>query len=147
ARSFSIFKSDGSMVFDSGDAFTRILSERYPRWFNSQGQESNFDNRSDDKGIEPEGVAIGVVNGTRYAFIGLERMGGVMVYDISNPSAPKFATYIFSADPKGDAENGTAGDIAPEGLKFIAADVSPTGQAILVVANEVSGSTTAFELK
>ncbi|MEM7774874.1 MAG: choice-of-anchor I family protein [Pseudomonadota bacterium] len=146
ARSFSIFKSDGSMVFDSGDAFTRILSEKHPSWFNSQGQESNFDNRSDDKGTEPEGVAIGVVNGTRYAFIGLERMGGVMVYDISNPSAPKFTTYISSADPKGDVEKGTAGDVAPEGLKFIAADVSPTGKAILVVANEVSGSTAAFEL-
>ncbi len=146
-RSFSIFKADGTMVYDSGDEFTQILSKRYPTWFNSEGQEGNFDNRSDDKGTEPEGVDIGTVNGKRYAFIGLERMGGIMVYDISNPAAPKFETYILNANPKGDAEKGTAGDVAPEGLKFIAADKSPTGNAILVVANEVSGSTTAFELK
>ena len=146
-RSFSIFKRDGTLVFDSGDEFEEILSKRFPTWFNSEGQENNFDKRSDDKGTEPEGVALGTVKGVRYAFIGLERMGGVMVYDISNPAQAKFVDYVFNAKPDGDAEKMTAGDVAPEGLKFIAADKSPTGNAILVVANEVSGSTTAFELK
>lgn len=146
-RSFSIFKADGTMVYDSGDEFTRILSKKYPTWFNSEGQENNFDKRSDDKGTEPEGVVVGMVGNKRYAFIGLERMGGVMVYDITDPAKPTFITYVFNADPKGDAKKMTAGDVAPEGLKFIPADKSPTGKAILVVANEVSGSTTAFELE
>ena len=48
---------------------------------------------------------------------------------------------------KGDVEKGTAGDVAPEVVTFISADKSPTGQAILVVANEVSGSVSAFGLK
>jgi len=147
ARSFSIFSADGKMVYDSGDEFTAMLSKKHPTWFNSEGEVSNFDKRSDDKGVEPEGVAIGEVNGTRYAFIGLERMGGIMVYDISNPQTPKFATYIVNSKPEGSGEEGTAGDLGPEGLAFIAPDKSPTGQAILVVANEVSGSTSAFELK
>lgn len=146
-RSFSIYAADGSLVFDSGDAFERILSERHPSWFNGEGQESNRDNRSDDKGTEPEGVALGVVNGTRYAFIGLERMGGVMVYDLTDPAAPSFVDYLYYADPTGDAEAGTAGDVAPEGLTFIAAEDSPTGAALLVVANEVSGSVSVFEMK
>ena len=53
----------------------------------------------------------------------------------------------MNADPKGDTEKGAAGDVAPEGVTFISADKSPTGQAILVGANEVSGSVSAFELK
>ncbi len=146
-RSFSIYAADGTQVFDSGDAFTRILSKAHPTWFNSEGQESNFDVRSDDKGVEPEGVALGTIADKRYAFIGLERMGGIMVYDITDPKAPTYVTYILNADPKGDAEKNTAGDVAPEGLTFVAAENSPTGNALLVVANEVSGSTTAFELK
>ncbi|MEO1608048.1 MAG: choice-of-anchor I family protein [Pseudomonadota bacterium] len=146
-RSFSIFAADGKMIYDSGDEFTAYLSKQHPTWFNSEGEESSFDKRSDDKGTEPEGVDVGTVGGTRYAFIGLERMGGIMVYDISNPEAPKFETYILNANPKGSGKEGTAGDLGPEGLKFIAADKSPTGKAILVVANEVSGSTSAFELE
>ena len=58
------------------------LSGDYPTWFNSEGQESNYDKRSDDEGTEPEGVAVGFVNGKRLTFIGLERMGRIMVYDI-----------------------------------------------------------------
>lgn len=146
-RSFSIYSSDGQQIYDSGHDFTQILSKRFPSWFNSKGQVENFDMRSDDKGVEPEAVVIGTVNGKRLAFIGLERMGGIMVYDISNPLSFKFVTYFHNSEPKGIAKKGTAGDVAPEGLFFIAAEKSPTNKAILVVANEVSGTVSAFALE
>lgn len=147
ARSFSIWKPDGTQVYDSGNAFEKILSERHPTWFNSQGQESNFDSRSDDKGVEPEGLAIGMHNGRRYAFIGLERMSGIMIYDITDPAAPTFVDFVHNGNPKGDPDGKTAGDIAPEGVIFIDAAKSPTGHALLVTANEVSGTTSVFEIK
>lgn len=147
ARSFSIWRADGRLVYDSGNEFSRILAQRHPTWANSLGQEGTFDSRSDDKGEEPEGLAIGMLKGKRHAFIGLERMGGVMIYDISNPRAPKFVEYVHNGNPKGDVKAKTAGDVAPEGLVFIEAKNSPTGHALLVTANEVSGTTTVFELK
>lgn len=146
-RSFSIYSADGKQIYDSGNEFSRILSKRFPSWFNSKGQIENFDKRSDDKGVEPEAITVGTVKGKRLAFIGLERMGGVMVYDISNPKAVKFVTYFHNSNPKGNAKEGTAGDVAPEGFSFIEAKNSPTGKAILVVANEVSGTVTAFSLE
>ncbi|MEZ4868570.1 MAG: choice-of-anchor I family protein [Caldilineaceae bacterium] len=147
ARSFSIWTADGRLVWDSGNEIERIVAETFPDDFNADGENGTFDNRSDDKGPEPEGVDIGVVNGKSYAFIGLERIGGVMVYDISDPHAPVFVDYVNNRDFSGDAEAGTAGDLGPEGVKFVAADKSPTGQPMLLVANEVSGSTTFYAIE
>lgn len=146
-RSFSIFSADGKMIFDSGSQFSEILSKKYPTWFNSQGQEKNFDNRSDDKGIEPEGVALGKINGNLYAFIGLERMGGIMVYDITDPYNPKYNTYFHHSNPKGDVKKKSAGDVAPEGIIFIDKASSPTGRSLIVTANEKSGTTTIFQVE
>ena len=146
-RSFSIWTADGKLVWDSGNEFSRILAERHPTWANSQGQESTFDSRSDDKGEEPEGLAIGMLRGKRHAFIGLERMGGVMIYDLSNPRAPTFVEYVHNSNPKGEVKAKTAGDVAPEGVIFIEASKSPTGHALLVTASEVSGTTTVYEIK
>jgi hypothetical protein len=81
-----------------------------------------------------------------YAFIGLERVGGIMVYDITTPRNPKFVEYVNNRDFDGDAEAGTAGDLGPEGLTFIAPADSPNGRPLLVVANEVSGTTTIFQI-
>ncbi|MEM8967995.1 MAG: fasciclin domain-containing protein, partial [Bacteroidota bacterium] len=103
--------------------------------------------RSDAKGPEPEGVAIGMVNRKMYAFIGLERVGGIMMYDISNPKQPKFATYVNNRNFEVDQELPEAGDLAPEGLLFISAEDSPTGSPLLVVANEVSGSTSVYSVE
>ena len=135
ARSFSIWDSNGELVFDSGNELATITAELVPELFNSQGDEESFDSRSDDKGSEPEGVVTGVVDGKTYAFIGLERIGGIMVYDVSNPTDPEFVRYVRSE-----------GDIAPEGLDFVAAEESPNGNPLLVVAYEISGSTTIYEI-
>jgi hypothetical protein len=147
ARSFSIWNAAGELVWDSGDALEQITAGAYPDDFNSTNDENmSFDNRSDDKGPEPEGVAIGQFNGQTYAFIGLERIGGIMVYNVSDPAAPQFVEYINSRDFAGDPAAGAAGDLGPEGLIVITAADSPIGEPLLVVGHEVSGSTAIFRI-
>jgi predicted extracellular nuclease/2',3'-cyclic-nucleotide 2'-phosphodiesterase (5'-nucleotidase family) len=135
ARSFSIFDEFGNLVYDSGADFELITERDVPELFNSQGDAGSFDNRSDDKGPEPEGVAIGQIDGSTYAFVGLERVGGIMVYDISEPNAPIFDQYLR-----------VEGDVAPEGLEFIPAADSPSGFDLLAVANEESKTLTFLEI-
>ena len=147
ARSFSIWTPDGQLVFDSGDDFEQITAQLLPEDFNSTNDENeSFDNRSDDKGPEPEGVTVGQINGRVYAFIGFERVGGIIVYDVTNPYAPEFVQYLNNRDFAGNAEAGTAGDLGPEGLLFINAQHSPVHQPLLVVGNEISGTTTIYQI-
>lgn len=136
-RSFSIWDEFGNQVFDSGDQIARILESQTPELFNANdGIAEEFDERSDDKGAEPESVTVGMIDGKPYGFVGLERAGGgVLVYDLSDPTTPKFNQYIR-----------TEGDIAPEGLQFIAAEDSPNGEPMLAVANEESQTTTLYEI-
>ncbi|MBD1824126.1 choice-of-anchor I family protein [Cyanobacteria bacterium FACHB-DQ100] len=136
ARSFSIWDASGNQVFDSGDQLERITAAQVPSVFNSDGSftSPNFDTRSDNKGPEPEGVVIGVVNDRTYAFIGLERTGDVVVYEVTDPTKPQFIEYINSP-----------ADVSPEGLTFISAADSPTGKPLLVTANEVSQTVAVFE--
>lgn len=135
-RSFSIWDAYGNLVFDSGDAFARITADLIPDRFNSNGSAGSFDSRSDDKGAEPEAVAVGQVNGRTYAFIGLERVGGIMIYDVTLPYAPQFVGYA-PAD----------GDVSPEGVAFVAAEDSPTGHPLLLAAHEVSGTVAVYEVR
>ncbi len=153
-RSFSIWDDEGNLVFDSGDDFEQIIADRYPDVFNSTDDETAFDNRSDDKGPEPEDVELGAIGDSTVAFISLERMGGIMAYDITDPTAPRFLDYAnnrdFSEEPVledadgNESTNPKAGDLSTEGMVFISAADSPTGQALLAVANEISGTTTVF---
>jgi hypothetical protein len=146
-RSFAIWDSQGNLVYDSGAEFEEIIAERFPADFNSDNTENDsFDSRSDNKGPEPEGIAIGEINGRTYAFVGLERFGGIMTYDITDPTGAFFVDFTNNRDFSGDPAAGTAGDLGPEGLAFIAAADSPTGQPLLAVANEVSGTTTLFDI-
>ncbi len=145
ARSFSIFSAGGKLIYDSGDDFERITAQIDPDNFNSNNDDNDsFDARSDDKGPEPEGVVVGKIRNRTYAFIGLERVGGIMVYDITNPFSPSFETYIQNRDFSADETSPEAGDLGPEGLAFIPAGDSPTGGPLLVVGNEVSGTTTVY---
>jgi Ca2+-binding RTX toxin-like protein len=135
ARSFSIWTAEGNLVYDSGDQLEQITATQVPTSFNSDGTPSSFDTRSDNKGPEPEGVVVGTIGNRTYAFIGLERTGGVMVFDVTTPTSPAFVQYI-----------NTPGDVAPEGLAFVSGDQSPTGKPILIVSNEVSKTTTLYEI-
>ena len=146
-RSFSIYDSEGNLVYDSGSDFETIIADRLPADFGSTNDENgSFDDRSDDKGPEPEAIEVGKINGRCYAFIGLERIGGVMIYDITDPYEVMFIDYVNNRDFSGDAAAGTAGDLGPEGIIFIPARKSPNGENLLVVANEVSGTTTIYEI-
>jgi len=152
-RSFSIWDEDGQLVWDSGDQFEQKLAELLPDHFNSDHAETAFDDRSDNKGPEPEGLALGRIGEKTFAFIGLERIGGVMVYDVTDPRAPAYVTYINSRDfsvakPGDSAENlKKAGDLGPEGLAFVPAAQSPTGLPLLIVGHEVSGTTAVYQIQ
>ncbi|HMN43677.1 MAG TPA: alkaline phosphatase, partial [Povalibacter sp.] len=136
---------DGSLVFDSGSDFERIIAAREPAFFNASNDDRAFDSRSDNKGPEPEAVTVGQVGKRTYAFVGLERQGGIMIYDVTTPRAPVFVDYVnnrdFSVDP---ATAPAAKDLGPEGVIFIDAKDSPTRDPLLVVANEVSGTVTIY---
>ncbi len=147
ARSFSIWSDSGKLVFDSRDALELITAEAYPSNFNASNTNNTFDNRSDDKGPEPEGVVIGKVFGKPYAFIGLERIGGVVVYDVSDPMAPRFVQYANNRDFTAAPDTPAAGDLGPEGLVFISAQDSPNGRPLVVTGNEISGTTTIYEIR
>jgi hypothetical protein len=146
-RSFSIRNAAGALLWDSGDRIEQITAAAAPANFNASHDSNAFDNRSDDKGPEPESVAVGKVNGRTYAFIGLERIGGLAVFDVSNPFSPSFVQYVNNRDFTADVTAPEAADLGPEGVLFISEEESPNGKPLLVVANEVSGTTTIFEVK
>jgi 2',3'-cyclic-nucleotide 2'-phosphodiesterase (5'-nucleotidase family) len=154
SRSFTIWNSSGEIVFDSGDQFEQITALDYPLDFNSDNDENDsFDSRSDAKGPEPEGVTIGQVGDSIYAFIGLERVGGIAVYDVTEPANAEFVQYINNRDFRVEdveaslTSEDPVGDLGPEGLAFISAEDSPTGVPLLAVGNEVSGTTTLYDVR
>jgi 2',3'-cyclic-nucleotide 2'-phosphodiesterase (5'-nucleotidase family) len=150
ARSFSVWNSvTGKLAWDSKDQFEQKFATLFPSNFNASHTSNTIDNRSDDKGPEPEAVTIGKILDSTYAFVGLERIGGIMIYNITNPKSPYFVNYIntrnFSVTPS--ASNlATVGDLGPEGLVFIPKSQSPNGQDLLLVSNEVSGSVAIIQL-
>jgi len=140
SRSFSIWDQNLKQVYDSGNDFERITARDYPKLFNAG------DLRSDDKGPEPEALAIGKVGDSTYAFIGLERSGGVMVYNITTPEEAFFVDYLNTISPSLDPSDSNAGDIAPESLVFVGAVNSPNGRPFLISANQVSGTVSVYAI-
>jgi hypothetical protein len=139
ARSFSIWNSSVTRVFDSGDDLEQRTQSLPNVNFNASSSANELDSRSDNKGPEPEGVTVATFGNKTFAFIGLERVGGVMVYDVTNPAAPSFVTYLNSRTE-------ATGDRGPEGLTFIRASDSPNGQPLLIVGNETSGTTAVLQI-
>jgi len=162
-RSFSIWNSSGQLVWDSGSQFEEYIAATHPTCFNTDADTgsgnlntaaqmkasmcggSRVDGRSDDKGVEPEALAIGNIGTKTFAFVGLERLGGVMMYDVSNPNAPVFLTYK-NATIDGSTGAGS-NDVSPEGMAFVPAEASPNDKPLLLVANELSGTTTIYEVR
>jgi DNA-binding beta-propeller fold protein YncE len=143
ARSFSIYDADTmEQVYDSGSDFEQITAMRFPKFFNTSNSKIKIDDRSDNKGPEPEDVKALAINDKIYAFIGLERIGGVMMYDITNIEDVKFIDYVNTRD----FSDKIAGDVAPEGIDVVSAENSPTGFPLVFVANEVSGTVSVFHI-
>lgn len=144
-RSFSIWNTaTGTQVYDSGDDFERYTANdaTYGVLFNASNDNNEFKNRSDDKGPEPEGITVAEINGQYYAFITLERTGGLITYNITNPTAPEFVSYKNHRD-LGSTEGG---DLGPEGIIYIAPENSPNGMALIVMSNEVSATVSVYTI-
>ncbi len=145
SRSFSIWNgTTGALVYDSADDFERITANdpMYGALFNASNSNNNFKNRSDNKGPEPEGVTLAEINGEFYAFITLERIGGFMTYNISNPAAPVFENYINNRDLGADE----GGDLGPEGIIYVTPENSPNATGLVIMANEVSSTLSFYAL-
>ena len=147
ARSLSVWDQSGRLVFDTGALFEEVTAKALKTAFNSNNDDNtSFDTRSDDRGPEPEGLTVARIGGRTYAFVGLERVGGIVVLDVTEPSRVRFVEYDNPRDFSANLEHGEARDLGPEGLKFVPAACSPTGRDVLLVANEVSGTTTAYDV-
>ena len=155
SRSFSIYDAAGNVVFDSGSDFEEITARLHEQGvlnFNADNEDPQADDRSDNKGPEPEALTIGTVGERTYAFISAERVGGIFVYDVTDPRDAQYVTYVnnrdFSVDYDDENYEATkaAGDLGPEGLTFVDKKDSPNGEYLLIVGNEVSGTTTVFQV-
>ncbi len=165
-RSFAIRSLDNRLIFDSGDDFEQITAQAWRDTdgyflYNTPDDENAIDENSDLRGPEPVSIATGRIGPRTYAFIGLERVGGVMTYDITNPVKPAFQHYInnrnFALNPK-DGEGvciekvpeteqcANVGDQSAEQILFISADESPNRKPLIVVSNATSGSATIFQI-
>lgn len=149
-RSFSIWNgTTGALVWDSKDEIEQKVKSMFPANFNTGHTTNALDDRSDNKGPEPESVTVGKIKDSTYAFIGLERIGGIMIYNITNPNAPYFVQYIntrnFSVTPN-QTNLASVGDLGPEGIVFIPASESPNGVNMIMLSNEVSGTVALFNI-
>lgn len=122
-HSFSIRTAEGVLVYDSGSLLDReaIRLKLYD------------DGRSDNKGVEPEGLALLHIEGRVLAFVGLERTlkAALAVFDITDPGAVRYIDMIV-----GD------GDRSPEGLVAFKAG----SRYFVAVAHEVSDTTALYEI-
>ncbi|MDO6568342.1 choice-of-anchor I family protein [Alteromonas sp. 1_MG-2023] len=147
SRSFTIWDQNGLAVYDSGDDFERITASVHGALFNNGDDANEGDSRSENKGPEPEALTVGVIGDRTYAFVGTERMGGIFVYDVTNPYDVQFADYIINRDlTEGLEATDVIGDLAPESLVFVSADESASGVPLLLVGNEVSGTVTVWQI-
>ena len=145
ARSFSIWNADGNLIYDSGSEFETRTAAWYPANFNAGHTTNSRDDRSDNKGPEPEAMAMGVINDSTYAFVGCERIGHTFMYNVSDPINPRYIDYInprnFAVTPNvANVDNGTVGDLGCEVIAFVPAAESPNGADLLLSGNEISGT-------
>lgn len=136
-RSFSVYNAETmEQVFDSGSDFEALTAQYLPDWFNSSNDDFEIDSRSAKKGPEAESVTVGRIGDKAYAFIALERIGGVMVYDVTDPGNVTYVNYINTRDFSAAIKE----DVSPEGLCFLSLE----GQPMLLAACEVSGTVAAY---
>src|SRR5215217_4135103 len=147
AKVLGMYKPDALALFRAGGQIEQAIAKRGAAAFNLGHDEPGADSRSDDKGPEPEGVSVGELGGKPYAFVGLERDGGVMAFDLSDPARPVLAAYASTRNVELDPSDPASGDQGPEGVLFIPADKSPNGKPLLVVSYEVSGTTRIWEIQ
>ncbi|PNW79594.1 hypothetical protein CHLRE_08g359300v5 [Chlamydomonas reinhardtii] len=150
-RSWAILDAgNGRVVYESGDELEQ-LTANHPvasRCFNCDRDRNLPDTRSDNAGPEPEALEVFKLGSRTYAAIGLERMGGFVLYDVSTPANPILGGYVYNRnfDPALGSNAAALGDLAPEGIKFVAAGDSNSGKPLLLLSNEVSSTVSAWEI-
>ena len=153
-NSMTIYRS-GSVFWDSGELLDQIQTQAFgvaningSHSLSSDKSTMNYvgQDRSDDKGSEPEGVAVGMVGDRRIAVLGLERMTALVVFDITEPRKPIFQEWIqmlpTKATPAKDVKHWS-----PEGIVFVPADKSPSGKALIITSYELSGSLSIHQIE
>lgn len=167
-RSFTIWDADANVVFDSGSIIEEMLALDYSRTFNTRVDDTDdaddiaelkedgvsyemvgdtayfwegVDARSLKKGAEPEALAIATIENKTFAYVGLEKQGGFMVFDITAPKQTQFVQHFNDINYK--ALPPQAGDLAPEGMVTFAQNDSN----YLAVANELSSTVALFEIR
>ncbi len=151
-RSFSIFKNN-KRIYDSETLLETLqiealgLANINGSWDTETGEYSP-QSRSDDKGPEAEGVAVGMVGDSRIAVIGLERMSALVFMDITNPLNPKVISWEQMMPARDvDLTKDEGKRFSPEGMFFIAAADSPNGKPLLLTSYEVSGTLTIHSIE
>lgn len=140
SRSFSILNANtGEIVYDSGSEFEIISAQHGGKNYNANQKPGDFDSRSDAKGPEPEAIAVGVIDQSAYAFIGMERSGFIFIYDITVPQSARCVGMIDTLGDQGE-------DIGPEFMQFIPAGENASGHNILLVGFEVSQTISAYSI-
>jgi hypothetical protein len=134
-RSVSIRDANGQLVWDSGNL---LETAAFARGVYADG-------RSDDKGVEPEGVALLEIAGRTLAFVGLERTtrSAIAIFDITDPANSSFLDMLVSDD---------VNVLRPEGLVAFESDgriflaVSHESTADNIVAGGLSNRTVLYEI-
>ena len=162
ARSFSVWRPANvegvdtmDQVWDSGDLLETLTAQLNPNGYNSDWNTTNggpnaLESRSTKKGPEVEGVAVGSAYGSQWIVVGMERDGGIALFNGDDPLKPVFVDYINTSVREGNLIAGkamsTAGDVSPEGIMFVSPEDSPTGSALVVVSYELSGTVGIYEI-
>ena len=143
SRSFSIFDAETmELVYDSGNQFEKKTAQWLPDYFNCSNNDTEQDSRSQKKGPEPESITVGAMDGRIYAFVAIERIGGIMIYDVTDPAEASYMNYVNTRD----FSQIIAGDVAPEGLAFVPANQTASGLPMLIAACEVSGTVAGYSI-
>jgi len=154
SNSMTMYRN-GIALWDSGELLDQIQIKAFgvaningSHSLSSDKSTMNYvgQDRSDDKGSEPEGVAVGMVGNTRVAILGLERMTALAVFDITQPRSPVFQEWLqmlpAKATPAKDVKHWS-----PEGIVFVPADKSPSGKALIITSYELSGSISIHQIE
>jgi hypothetical protein len=154
SNSMTMYRN-GMVIWDSANLLDQIQTQAFGV-ANINGSHSlsadkstvNYvgQDRSDDKGAEPEGVAVGMVGDRRIAILGLERMTALAIFDITVPRDPVFQEWLqmlpTKATPAKDVKHWS-----PEGIVFVPADKSPSGKALIITSYELSGSLSIHQIE
>ena len=154
SNSMTMYRN-GIAIWDSADLLDQIQTQAFgvaningSHSLSSDKSTMNYvgQDRSDDKGGEPEGVAVGMVGDRRIAILGLERMTALAIFDITAPGNPVFQEWLqmlpTKATPAKDVKHWS-----PEGIVFVPANKSPSGKALIITSYELSGSLSIHQIE